>query len=49
MDINGDDNQTVGCTIAHASHADFTSNPIPMILVMITVTVVVQKHVTQLD
>jgi hypothetical protein len=26
MNINGNDNQTVGCAIAHAAHADFLSN-----------------------
>jgi hypothetical protein len=26
MDINDDDNQTVGCAIAHAAHAEFLSN-----------------------
>jgi hypothetical protein len=26
MDFNDDDNQTVGCAIAHAAHADFLSN-----------------------
>jgi hypothetical protein len=26
MDINDDDNQTVGCAIAHAAYADFLSN-----------------------
>jgi hypothetical protein len=29
MDINGNDNQTVGCTIAHAIRADFVSNSDP--------------------
>jgi hypothetical protein len=41
MDINDDDNQTVGCAIAHAAHADFCLIPILMILVMMTMTVVV--------
>jgi hypothetical protein len=43
MDINDDDDQTVGCAIAHAARADFCPIPIPMILVTMTMTVVVQK------
>jgi hypothetical protein len=48
-DINDDDDQTVGCTIACAAHADIPSNSIPRILVTKMMTVVLWKHVTSLD
>ncbi len=49
MEINDNDDQTVGCTIAHAACAVFCLIPILMILVMMTMSVVVWNLVTQLD
>jgi hypothetical protein len=49
MDINDSDDKTVGCAIARAAMMIFCLAPILMILVTMTMTVVVQKHVTQLD
>jgi hypothetical protein len=49
MDINDDDNQTVGCAIARAACAAFVSNSDLILLVTMTMTVVVRELVTQLD
>jgi hypothetical protein len=49
MDINDDDNQTVGCAIAHAARADLTSNSNSDDISDNDYDVVVRKHVTQLD
>jgi hypothetical protein len=48
MDINGDDDKTIVCAIARAACADFLSNSNSDDISK-TMTVVMQKHVTQLD
>ncbi len=48
-DINDDDDQTVGCTIAMLPVLIFPLIPIPRIFVTKMMTVVLRKHVTPLD
>ncbi len=49
MDINYNDDQTAGCAIACAAHADFLFHSDSEEFSDKTMTVVVRKHVTQLD